>query len=343
MNGTQNMRTGYAKSIVSPSVIKSDRALATTVMDTIVVTEESIKTWKVPPFQRPLRINAKVYSIRDEIISTGVIPGVITLGRLDGVLYRLDGQHRLESFLLSGLLEGYVDVRIIQFNTMAEMGLEFIRLNSSISPFTPNDILRSMESSCAPMAYIRKCCPFVGYSNIRRGVGNAIVSMSALIRCWRMSSSETPISRRESAVKSATDLSMQDAKELVEFLQIADSAWGRDREYQRLWGGLNLTMCLWLFRRTVLHPPTEKAKRVKAISRELFKNCLMSLSASSSYLDWLVGRQMSERDRSPAYSRIKAIFVCRILEETGTRTVLPAPEWASNSAGTGSKSNVAVL
>jgi hypothetical protein len=35
----------------------------------------------------------------------------------------------------------------------------------------------------------------------------------------------------------------------------------------------------------------------------------MSVSANTDYVDWLVGRNLGERDRTPAYGRLKTIFV----------------------------------
>jgi hypothetical protein len=54
----------------------------------------------------------------------------------------------------------------------------------------------------------------------------------------------------------------------------------------------------------------------------------MSLSANSLYLDYLVGRNLSERDRRPAYDRVKRIFADRLTEEMGKRPKMPAPAWS---------------
>lgn len=68
------------------------------------------------------------------------------------------------------------------------------------------------------------------------------------------------------------------------------------------------------------------------LTPEQFKRCMMSVSAARDYIDWLQGRNLTERDRSPAYVRLKAIFVERVAEEAKgdrKRAVLPAPDWAS--------------
>lgn len=74
------------------------------------------------------------------------------------------------------------------------------------------------------------------------------------------------------------------------------------------WGGLNLTPTMWLYRRMVI---TTYSPRTPRLTKEQFKNSLMSLSASGDYVEWLVGLQLSDRDRSPGYNRIKAIFAKR--------------------------------
>lgn len=118
---------------------------------------------------------------------------------------------------------------------------------------------------------------------------------------------------------------------LTTFLTICHSAWGRDPEYFRLWGALNLTMCMWLWRRLVVDRDRPGGKRYAVLSVAEFKQCMMSLSADGDYLSWLPGRNMSDRDRSPCWSRLKAIFVKRLTDIYGDRkkAVLPAPAWAS--------------
>src|SRR5262245_34334482 len=87
-----------------------------TVVDTIMVTPKLLEAWQSPPFQRPVRENEKVRLLAEELKDNGgVWPGIITLGIFEGVTYIIDGQHRKFSFLLSGLEEGYTDVRIHYF------------------------------------------------------------------------------------------------------------------------------------------------------------------------------------------------------------------------------------
>ena len=54
---------------------------------------------------------------------------------------------------------------------------------------------------------------------------------------------------------------------------------------------------------------------------------LMGLSASGHYRDWLVGRSLTEDDRSPAYGRIRAIFKARLKEDFPGMIIFPDPAW----------------
>ena len=307
---------------------KINKATRTRV-DTILVTPQSIGEWALPPFQRPLNVNEKVRALALQIKDDdGVIPGVLTIGMLDRKRYLLDGQHRREAFLLSGCVEGYTDVRYAEFDTMAEMGVEFVNLQSQLVRMRPDDVLRGLEASVEGLAIVREKCPFVGYDQVRRnGKSGAVLSMSAALRCWSMSAAEVPTGSGDSAAHVAQKFTVDDAREMVLFLNVAFKAWGRDSEYWRLWANLNLLICMWVYRRTVI---TQWSPRTPKLTRDQFMGALMALSADSTYLSWLIGRNVGERDRSPCYQRIKSLMVRRISEEMGKKIVFPAPPWASH-------------
>lgn len=300
-----------------------------TVLDTIEVTPKIAESWDLPPFQRELRVNPRVQEIAEQIKTDGgVLPGVLTLGILNKKTYLLDGQHRRKAFLLSGCSTGYVDVRVGYYETMAEMGEEFVRLNSQIVRLRPDDILRGLEQTSEGLRLLRKECPFIGYDNVRRNQNaGPILSMSLTLRSWRGSAAESPVagSSGVTAAMLAKTLDADEARQLSAFLQLAYAGWGRDESYKGLWNTLNLTLCMWLYRRVVLALPT--SGKVPRLAPEVFRKCLMALSASSEYLDWLGGRRLTERDRSPCYMRIRALFAARIAEETGKKPNMPAPVW----------------
>jgi hypothetical protein len=299
-----------------------------TVTDVIEITPNSVKAWKAPKFQRPKRVNSRVKQLVEEIKKSGVLPGVITLGQLHHDTYLVDGQHRLEAFLLSELPVGYCEVRVVHGKSMAELAKEYDNLNAVLVTRRPDDRLKAQEEWSTVLQQIRKACPFVGYDMVRRNPHSPIVSMSNLLRMWNGSSKEVPSSGGASAVDIAETLSSEESRMLIEFTQIAHDGWGRDPEFARLWGSLNMQICMWLFRRTVYGYNMPSTSRVVRLDKPLFKKCLTGLSANSAYLDWLVGRQITDRDRSPCYARVKKIFAERVHLETEKKCHFPQPAWA---------------
>jgi len=307
-------------------------------METIIVTQAMVNSWRIPPFQRELRINAKVREVTEQIKVNEVVEGVLTLGTLradSNILYIVDGQHRIEAFKLSGLEEAIADVRVCIFSNFAEMSDEFVRLNSSLVRMRPDDMLRGMENTVPALREIRRSCEFVGYGQLRRRSGSGpILSMSALLRCWVASQWETPASGSGAvtggSVGLALSLDQKSTANLIAFLSTAHAAWGRDPEYFRLWGNLNLTLCMWLWNKLVIDRDRSGNRwRMVVLDIPQFKKCLMSVSADADYVAWLQGRNLTDRDRSPCYGRLKAIFSRRLTEETREKPFLPQPAWAS--------------
>lgn len=301
-----------------------------TYVDTLLFTPETAQSWEAPPFQRPLRVNDKVRALATQIAQDGgVIPGVLTLGILDRKTYLLDGQHRVQAFLLSECREGAADVRKHFFDSMGEMGEEFVNLNSSLVNLRPDDILRGLEGVSPALQLIRKKCPFVGYDMIRRGDKSPILSMAMVLRCWAGSMADVPQTGGVSAATRAQTLTMDEAESCCAFLNLLIGAWGRDAEYVKLWNSLNLSLIMWLYRRTVL---TQYSPNTTRLTREQFSQCATRLSANANYLDFLVARLLNDKNRSPTYARIKQMFAACIEQETGKKPRLPQPSWAVGHA-----------
>ena len=298
-------------------------------VETISFTLEEAGAWKVPGFQRGKIVNDNIRKVAKQIAEDGgVIPGIITFGIFDKKEFLIDGQQRREAFLLSGCKEGYADTRYYYAENMADMASEYVKLNRHLVSMKPDDILRGMELSLPCLQKIRKECPFVGYDQVRRNDRSPVVSMSGIIRCWAQSGPEVPGSTGISSSILAETMSADDAHDLCSFLSIAMKAWGRDREYIRLWSSINLTLCMWLYRRLVISVYSSKTQKIDG---DQFCRCMMALSADSNYVDWLLGRHLGERDRAPAYARIKTAFVSRLAADTGKKMFLPAPAWAHGS------------
>lgn len=306
--------------------------------DIIRATVADLKKWQTPPFQRQIRLNEKVREIAQQMKSQAkddeaVIPGDITLGVLGGITYLIDGQHRREAFYLTELDACYCEIRIKHYKSMKEMSNEFRNVNSHIVSMRPDDHLRAFEMESEPLARLRRECPFVGYDMVRRGESAPLLSMSTTIRSWAAAGKEVPVSGGISggAMRIAEFLTEEDVDHLVQFLNIAKLTWGSDKEYLRLWGNLNLTVCMWLFRRTVIAGYSAKSARLTPAQ---FSKCMTALSASEAYLEWLRSRTFSETNRSPAYKRVKDLFVKRLSEELGRRPNLPQPAWGGRGGAT---------
>lgn len=308
--------------IVKPTTPAEKRT--SSALETIEVTAARLKTWRAPPFQRPLKANDKVQALASQIQADGVIPGVLTLGVLKGDLYLLDGQHRAHAFELADIPIAYADVRFLHCESMGQMGEEFVHLNSRLVTIRPDDILRGLEGTYKPLQMIRERCKFVGYDMVRRSDKSPVLSMSTCLRAWTGSATDVPAARSVGAATLGRTLTDEESEQLIQFLGCCYQAWGRDVQYAKLWGSLNLILCAWMYRRLVISQYSAKTPR---LSREQFTKCLMSLSADSTYIDWLVGRNLGERDRSPAYGKMRKVFADRIASDTGKRPMLPSPAW----------------
>jgi hypothetical protein len=152
-----------------------------------------------------------------------------------------------------------------------------------------------------------------------------MISMSVVVRAWEYSNPTPPTKGGggPGGVQGiVARMSIQDASEMVEFVQMAERAFGRDKEYRRLWGALNLTVCMWMYRRMVLDAPRSTDRSFRS-TKELFGQCLTRLSASTDYLDWLHARVFTDEHRTPCYKRIKLIFGAEIGERVGKKVKLP--------------------
>lgn len=308
------------------------------IMDTVQLTPEGCERWKRPPFQRELRITPRVQELIEQLRGDGgVVPGIITLGKLGAETYIIDGQHRIEAFKQSGLATGYADVRICTFENMGEMGEEFVCLNSSLVRMKNDDILRGLEGTNEHLAFLKRRCSFLGYDNIRTAKDGQkaryLLSMATAVRVWFGSSGLSPTTGG-SSMESVKMLDNVQTERLVVFLHSCFEAWGSDRENFKLWCTLNLGVLIWLYHRAVLaeHRPASQRGGVQTVTltRDQWVSCLMALSSNARYSEWLIGRNLSERDRSPCYMRIREIIVPRLIDMGIRAPKFPNGSWATN-------------
>ena len=317
----------------TPEVPQPRRKTRTAVTETKLLTADDLRSWQIPPVQGIFKVNKKVLGyIEDLKESGGIIGGVITLGRLpnDPRLWIVDGLHRTSGALVTELLEFIAEVRIIDFPNMGELADEYVKMNTPFRGKRPDDILRAMEENLPCLKLLRAQCDFIGYGNVRRAVtGSPVIGMSQVLKCWFGSKQETPgTSGGINPRGLAEQIDEKDIEQLSAFLNTVYAAWGNDPEYYRLWGALNLTMCMWIYHQLVLKKDIRR--KVVMLTVAEFGRCMMSVSAASDYVDWVRGRNMSERDRSPCYTRLRKIMGARITDDTGRRAMFPQPSWCKN-------------
>lgn len=295
-------------------------------LEVVELDRETLATWRVPKFQRPLTINAKVRGLAQKIAVDGVLPGVLTIGECQGALWRVDCQHRLKGFELSGRAQALADVRFAVFENMADMAEEFDRLNSSLAKMRPDDHMRALEENYPNLLEACQKVTFLGYDKTRHESTSApLLGMSSTLRCWFTAAVEVPSKQCGSPRELAEMLTNVEADYLIEFLSLAFEAWGREPDFAHLWKKLNLTLCMWVFRHAVVGLVLKPSEH--RIDKRTFVGCLKALRTTPSYLDWLRGRTLSERDRGPTYQRLKKIMLaaCRA---HGARAAMPSPAWA---------------
>lgn len=284
--------------------------------------------WQWPSFQRQPRCNPKVKALAAQIQNTKVIPGELTLGRIKGsdLLYKIDGGHRLLAFEISKADEVYADVTIETFANMEQMADQYRARNSPLRRMKPDDILKAVMEGNPALRDLERRCPFVGFDAIRRSPGGPVVSMSLVLRCWQASKAETPTSNAN-AIEFGEQLRESEAEEIIHFLQTAHLAWGREPQMRPLWNGMNQTLCMWIWRRVVLHrPPSGSITQLEASA---FQKCLEALSRHKEYLEWVYGKSnTSDNFRGPCYTRVVEIFI-RALRTEGIVARLPQPAWAA--------------
>jgi hypothetical protein len=304
------------------------RAFEKTRMETQLLSLQEMDSWALPPFQREEVQTKKVMEFAEELKQNGgIIGGVIHLGQLrhDTVIYLVDGQQRRNGCHISERGEFIADISLKLYDSMVEMAEEFKRLNSRLVPLRPDDLLRACESTHKALAKLRSNCPFVGYGNIRRQACSPLLSMSFALKSWFGSGLATP-QQTGQAISLLDQFTDAQCELLTVFLLTAHTAWGADRQYSRLWSNPNLTMCMYLYRKLTVEPSSRRA----AVPAEMFRKCLMSVSANGNYYDWLSGRHLHERDRSPCYKRLRSIFAERLTQEYGGNLYrMPKPDWVT--------------
>jgi hypothetical protein len=307
--------------------------------DTKIVTPKMVGSWEAPPFQRPVQTSKKVLALVEQLKATGRLEdSAIVLGEWEGRTYIVDGQHRLRAFMLSELERMSAQVTVHNYEKgpagLRAMHETYIHLNSHLARHRPDDLLRAMEGVNVHLHQIKSACKFTGFDYIRRGPTSPILSMSTAIRSWMSSASDVPGGCSKGAMDMVMDLTDTETKSLIDFLSLAHEAWGDGVENKPLWAGLNLILCMWLYRNTVLAPPPDNPKK-KNLTRAQFLKGLFALAADKKYMNWIFGRsgKVNEDTRNPAYRELLRTIKNRMNAEGIKNFHLPCPDWYKVTQG----------
>ena len=120
----------------------------------------------------------------------------------------------------------------------------------------------------------------------------------------------------------------------IRCVSLFEKAWGRDKEYWGIWNALNMVLCMWLYRRQVASSLPSYSSRAVRLVEEQWGQMLMALTADHTYMDWLRGRHVGDRDRAPCYERITTIMGRRFFDITGgVKMVWLRPPWSRGTKG----------
>lgn len=302
-------------------------------VEKIIITHEIVEGWKKPPFQRPVAIGRNLGKLAVNLQDDEFLLTTIYLGVLDGVTYIVDGQHRKEAFIASGLrrLVAPVTTRYYPDGTagLTRMCEDFLKINTHVKNPTANDKLRALEPTNPLIGKIREDCPFVGYSGFRRSDSSPIVSMAQAIRALVISAQEAPGSAGRSAVDHAVEMRSSEVNGLKTFLKLAYESWGRDAENKYLWSPMNLTMCLWFFRRMLRSPSSSGS--LGNTTQAQFLDIFFGLMSNRRYRALLQGnkggRLHDSNTRNPVCRELMKTIKAQLKKDGTKSPYIPKPSW----------------
>lgn len=296
-----------------------------TVSKTVILDFEDCEaSWKVVgDIQRGSSLTKKIVEVGEDIGGSGIFPSTIYIAVWEGNQYINDGLQRFsgwrDAVSKGGPTQVAANVQWEYFpdgpDGKAKMGERFAKLQLTLKRHRPDDGLRAIQHSLPAIKLIADECPNVGFGAVQRSNSkNTSLSMAVALQSWASSASEQCTSSG-SARDLAYRLTMDDAKKCVSFLTVARGAWGSTVEYNRLWGPVNLSVCMWLYRRMVVDPE----QGVTPLTAKQFSNCLVTLTndtPKSTYVEWLRAKPSSAENRRMALANhIRPRFISRIRQE----------------------------
>jgi hypothetical protein len=302
------------------------------VMTLMTITREAISAWVRPPFQRTVSNSKGLRKAANQIRQDGWLPAVIYLGILDGKTYLVDGHHRIQAFIASGIEKMIVPVIVRYYENgirgLRDMCQDFVLHSRHIRNPTASDMLRALEGVNDHIKKIRAECPFVGYEKFWKGEDSPILPMAHVVRIVVASRIETLGTGTGNAVDRTETLTGAETHRVISFLNSARQAWGCGIETKYLWSPINLILCFWFFQRMVKGPGIKEKQA--SLTAAQFHNCLHALGTNKAYLNLLIsnrGRQLHIPEvRVPLCKEVMVTFKKRLKGEGTNQYYMPTPQ-----------------
>lgn len=280
-----------------PKMLANPQLKKITVDSMVINRELAFETWQVhPDLQREVIDNKKLEEVVAELLVVGAYPeGVIIIGCLNGVLYKVDGNYRMRAFEKTNLPSIRASVQFIRFESLEEMTESYRRLQGQIKKSTPNDRLKVLANVWPPIRHIAEECRFVTYIKATKSAGR-LVTMATVIQIWAWSKTDPPKPKTGGSLEDlAKGVTQEDAAKVVEFLKVCRSNFGAD--FPPMWKANHLSLCLWLYRRMVWREDAENQRWAKLTSREFGSGTAVLRNAD--YVKLITGKNLSrDEDRN---------------------------------------------
>ncbi len=291
-----------------PAKMRTNPRLKRCLVDCMVIDRHTIfDVWQVPPYQRDGIDNKKVNEISVALSQSPTLKyGLLLVGCRCGTLYLVDGHHRKRAFGKTDLPSFRASVLFVRFDSEDEEVEAYREVQEQIKKSTPNDRLKVVAYTHAPLARIAEECNFVTFSKATAGSQRNLVTMSTVVQCWEWSKTNPPKPNNGGSVEDlAKSMTAEDAEKAIEFFGLCLDRFGVS--FPSLWKAPNLALCLWLYRRLVWQEGIEDGRWSRLTRREFASG--LSGIANGDYTDCLTNKKLSrDLDRNYIWGMLIHLF-----------------------------------
>ena len=297
---------------------KNPRLKHCTVNDVLIDRKLAFEVWQIPLYNRETINNKKVNEIAAALVEDPALRyDHLLIGCRGGVLYKVDGNHRMRAFEKSGLPTIRVNIHFVRFDSEEEEVEAYRQMQEQIKKSTPNDRLKVVSYRHLPIQHIDRECRFVTFGKAAKSAGS-LVTMSTVVQTWEWSKTNPPRPSNGGSIEDlAWGINQNDSVRIVEFMRLCREQLGMD--FMTLWKASNLALCLWLYRRLIWYEDADH-RWSKLTSRE-FGSGLLAI-CNSTYAGRITGKKLSnDVDRGAMWSNFIRSFRKGLAEVEGRRNL----------------------